>query len=219
MARRALPATASTLIALTAIATLTLTACGGGGDAKSADIKGADTGAATPTVSASAGSGQPDLSLPSDVHVEFDVTQPSDARHAAALSSAKNYILALKHGITAQDPKDPAYQLYSLGNATKYAQKQIQAWVDGEWTATGTDSYYKARTDNVGGSRGVLVTMCRDQSKSYGKNVKTNKIKYTKASLDDYQEFRLLMASPQDAQKIWKVLQIEVQGRVKECQR
>ncbi|MFF9125796.1 hypothetical protein ACF09J_21235 [Streptomyces sp. NPDC014889] len=216
MTRRALPTTAA---ALTAVAALTLTACGGGGDAKSDDIKGADTATATPTVSASSGSGQPDMNLPSDLQVQFDVTRSSDTRHAAALDSAKNYILALNHGITAQDPDDPAYQFYSLGNATKYARNQIQAWVKDEWTATGTDSYYKARTDDVGTSRGVLVTMCRDQSKFYGKNVKTQKIRYTKESLDSYQEFRLFMKPPQGSEKIWKVLQIEVQGRVKECQR
>ncbi|MFJ1650450.1 hypothetical protein ACIOC2_03350 [Streptomyces sp. NPDC088337] len=214
--RRALPTTAATL---TALATLTLTACGGGGDGKSGDIKGADT--ATPTVSApsAADTQRPDMSLPSDLQVQFDVTRPSDTRHAAALDSAKNYILALNHGITAQDPDDPAYQFYSLGNATKYARGQIQGWVEDDWTATGTDSYYEVRTDDVASSLGVLVRMCRDQSKFYGKNVKTQKIRYTKESLDSYQEFRLLMKPPQGSEKVWKVLQIEVQGRVKECRR
>ncbi|MFC4465016.1 hypothetical protein ACFPH6_10745 [Streptomyces xiangluensis] len=159
------------------------------------------------------------MSLPSDLRVEFDGMPPSDDRHSAAFDNAKNYILALNHGITAQDPKDPAYQFYSLGNATKYAQTQIQAWVDDEWTATGTDSYYNPQTDDVATSGGVLVTMCRDQSKFFGKNVKTEKIRYTKPSLNDYQEFRLLMKPPQGSQKVWKVLQIEVEGRVKECQR
>ncbi|MFF8940761.1 hypothetical protein ACF1A5_00515 [Streptomyces sp. NPDC014864] len=218
MARRALTAAA---IAFTATATLLLTACGGSGTGKPDDIKGADTGAGSPSASATAasGSGRPDVSLPRDLRVTFDVTQPSDADHAAALENAKNYVLALNHGITAQDPEDPAYQFYSLGNATKYAKKQIQAWVNDEWTATGTDSYYRARTDDVGSTGGVLVTMCRDQSKFYGKNVKTKKVKYTEPSLDDYQQFRLLMAAPKGAQKTWKVLQIEVQGRVKECRR
>ncbi|WP_405768971.1 hypothetical protein [Streptomyces sp. NBC_01538] len=219
MARRALSVT---VVTFTATAALLLAGCGGGGDDSSPDdIKGADSGASSPSTSASvpASAGQPDLSLPSDLKVQFDVTAPSDAKHAAALDNAKNYILALNHGITAQDAEDPAYLFYSLGNATKYAKEQIQAYLDGDWTATGTDSYYKTRTDAVGTSDGVLVTMCRDQSKFYGKNVKTNKIKYTKPSLDDYQEFRLLMKPPQASQKIWKVLQIEVQGRVKECQR
>ncbi|MDT9700849.1 hypothetical protein [Streptomyces sp. P17] len=213
MARRALTTTATTLAAA-----LLLGACGGGGDSPD-DIKGADKGSGSPSATAAADDAGPDLSLPSDLKVEFDGTKPSDAQHAAALENAENYILALNHGITAQDPKDPAYQFYSLGSAAKYAQTQIQAYVDGEWTATGTDSYYQAKTDDVASSGGVLVTMCRDQGKFYGKNVKTEKVKYTKPSLNDYQEFRLLMKPPQGDQKIWKVLQIEVQGRVQECKR
>ena len=216
MARRALTTTAA---AFATTAALLLTACGGGDDSSSDDIKGADTGTDSTSASPSADSGRPDVSLPSDLKVEFDVTKPSDSRHAAALDSAKSYILALDHGITAQDPEDPAYKFYSLGSATKYAKSQIQAWVDDDWTATGSESYYRGRTDDVGTSKGVLVTMCRDQSKFYGKNVKTKKIRYTKESLNDFQEFRLLMKPPQDSQKVWKVLQIEVQGRVEDCRR
>ncbi|MFF7310320.1 hypothetical protein [Streptomyces sp. NPDC008137] len=216
MARRALTTTVATL---SATAVLLLTACGGGEGTQSDDIKGAGTGANSPSASPSAASGRPDVSLPSDLKVEFDITKPSDTRHAAALDSAEKYILALNHGITAQDPDDPAYQFYSLGNATKYAKSQIQAWVGDDWTATGTDSYYQGRTDDVGKSDGVLVTMCRDQGKFYGKNVETKKIRYTKQSLNDFQEFRLLMKPPQESQKVWKVLQIEVQGRVEDCRR
>ncbi|NUP20479.1 MAG: hypothetical protein HOZ81_31235 [Streptomyces sp.] len=216
MARRALPTTTA---AFATTAALLLTACGGSDNSSPGDIKGADTGSNSPSASAAADSDRPDVSLPSDLKVDFDMTDPSDTKHAAALDNAKNYILALNHGITAQDPKDPAYQFYSLGNATKYARTQIQAWVDDEWTATGTDSYYRAQTDDVGSSGGVLVTMCRDQSKFYGKNVKTQKIKYTDPSLNDYQEFRLLMKPPQGSQKIWKVLQIEVEGKVEKCRR
>ncbi|MFH9003631.1 hypothetical protein ACH4E5_10365 [Streptomyces afghaniensis] len=216
MARRALTTTAAVF---TATAALLLSGCGGGNDKSPDDIKGADTDAGSPSASASAVAGRPDVSLPSDLEVEFDITKPSDTRHAAALDSAENYILALSHGITAQDPEDPAYKFYSLGNATKYAKSQIQAWVDDDWTATGTDSYYQGKTDDVGTSKGVLVTMCRDQGKFYGKNVKTKKIRYTKPSLSDFQEFRLLMKPPQGSQKVWKVLQIEVEGRVEGCRR
>lgn len=216
MARRALTTTAAVL---TTTAALLLSGCGGGDDKSPDDIKGADAGAGSPSPSASAASGRPDVSLPSDLEVQFDITKPSDTRHAAALDSAENYILALNHGIAAQDAEDPAYKFYSLGNATKYAKSQIQAWVDDGWTATGTDSYYQGKTDDVGTSKGVLVTMCRDQGKFYGKNVKTKKIRYTKPSLDDFQEFRLLMKPPQGSQQVWKVLQIEVQGRVEDCRR
>ncbi|WP_329471906.1 hypothetical protein OIE75_21985 [Streptomyces sp. NBC_01723] len=211
----------TTAAAFTATAALLLTACGGGEEPSPEDIKGAGGGSPSASASASGGADvkRPDVSLPSDLKVDFDLAQPSEDSHAAALDNAKNYILALNHGITAQAPEDPAYRFYSLGNAAKYARTQIQAWVDDEWTATGTDSYYKSRTDDVGESGGVLVTMCRDQSKFFGKNVKTEKVKHTEPSLNDYQEFRLLMKPPQASQKIWKVLQVEVEGRVKECRR
>ncbi|MFM9662846.1 hypothetical protein ACKI2B_46180, partial [Streptomyces scabiei] len=58
----------------------------------------------------STAAGQPDLSLPSDLKVQFDVTPPADDQHTAALDNAKNYILALNHGISAQDADDPAYE-------------------------------------------------------------------------------------------------------------
>ncbi|MFG2649816.1 hypothetical protein [Streptomyces sp. NPDC048436] len=204
---------------LVASATLLLTACGSGGSDDSSDkIEGAGQGSSKPSPSASANGGTPDLALPKDLKVEFGSSKPSDPRDAAAQENAENYIRALNHGITAQDPEDPAYQFYGLGNAARYAREQIKSWVDDKWTATGTDSYYRAKTDKVG-TAGVLVTMCRDQSKFYGKNVDTEKIRYTKPSLDDYQEFRLLMKQPKGEQKIWKVLQIEVEGRVKECRR
>ena len=211
----------TTAAAFTATAALLLTACGGGEESSPEDIKGAEGGSPSASAPASGGADvkRPDVSLPSDLKVDFDLAQPSEDGHAAALDNAKNYILALNHGITAQDPEDPAYSFYSLGNAAKYARTQIQAWVDDKWTATGTDSYYKSRTDDVGDSGGVLVTMCRDQSKFFGKNVETEKVKHTEPSLNDYQEFRLLMKPPQASQKIWKVLQIEVEGRVKECRR
>jgi hypothetical protein len=205
-------------VAFTATATLLLTACGGGGDDSSKGIKGADTGSGTPSASASkADSDAPDLSLPDDLHLVFDFAKPSDSQHAAALDTATDYIRALKHGIVKQNPDDPAYQYYSVGAAAKYAKSQIQAWVDGGWTPTGTDKYYDAETAKVG-STGVLVTFCRNQAKSFSKKIKTGKTHYTKESLDSYQKFSILMRPLSDSAQAWKAQQVEVQGRVKECQ-
>ncbi|WP_369248433.1 hypothetical protein [Streptomyces sp. R41] len=214
MARRTL----TTAAAFAATATLLLTACGGSNDDSSDGIKGADTGSSSPSASTSkANSDAPDLSLPGDLHLVFDFAKPSDSKHAAALDTATNYIRALKHGIVKQNPDDPAYQYYSVGGAAKYAKSQIQAWVDGGWTATGTDKYFNADTANVG-STGVLVTFCRNQAKSYSKKIKTGKTHYTKESLDSYQKFTILMRPSPGSTQSWKAQQIEVQGRVKECQ-
>ncbi|MFD9191405.1 hypothetical protein ACFWCA_24635 [Streptomyces phaeochromogenes] len=213
--------TVITAAALAASAALLLTACGGGDDSSSDDIKGADKGSSSPSASASgtASGNSPDLSLPKDFELVFDFDKPSDAKHAAALTDAQNYIRALKHGIAQQDPDDPAYQFYSGAQATQYAKSQIEAWVKGSWTITGTDKYYDDNVTTLSDGKGVLVTFCRNQAKSYSKEIKTKKILRTEENLDSYQTFRLLMIPPSSSSKVWKTGNIEVIGKAKECRR
>ncbi|MFC9504954.1 hypothetical protein [Streptomyces sp. NPDC057002] len=219
MARRALTTTAA-VFATTAA--LLLTACGGGGDS-SDDIEGADKGASSPSASASGSTptdvDRPDVSLPKDLDLAFDFEKPSDQDSAAALEDAANYIRALNHGITKQDPADPAFQFYSSGQAAQYANSQIKEYVDGGWTLTGKDRYYQAETNPVDESekvKTVNVTFCEDQSKVYGKEVKSEKIHRTKESLDSYQKFTILMASVQ-GKPVWRAQQVTVEGKAEEC--
>ncbi|MFE9704666.1 hypothetical protein [Streptomyces sp. NPDC005930] len=219
MARSALTMTAATFAATAA---LLLTACGGGDeDASPDDIKGAGTSSSSPSASASgpADVDRPDVSLPSDLKLAFDFERPSDADAAAALEDAANYVRALNHGITEQDVKDPAYGFYSAAGAARYAASQIQEYVDGGWTLTGEDRYYQATTSPVGEgekSKSVLVTFCEDQSKAYGKEVKTGKVHRTAESPASYQKFSLLMA-PQQHSPVWRAQQITVEGKAEEC--
>jgi hypothetical protein len=206
-------------VAFTATATLLLTACGGGGDDSSSDkIKGADTGTSSPSASAPAGGDGPDVSLPKDLNLVFDFSKPSDAKQAAALADAENYIRALNHGIVQQDPNDPAYQYYSDSQAAQYAKSQIQTWVKGNWTPTGTDKYYGANVTTLSGGKRVLATFCENQAKFYSKEIKTGKILYTEENLDSFQKFSLLMYPPSGSSKAWKARVIEVAGKAKECQ-
>ena len=103
--------------------------------------------------------------LPKDFKLVFDFDKPSDAKHAAALADAQNYIRALDHGIAEQDPNDPAYQFYSAAQAAQYAKSQIEAWVKGKWTVTGTDRYYDEEVTTLNDGKGVLVAFCRNQAK------------------------------------------------------
>jgi hypothetical protein len=218
VARRIAPIAAT----FAATAALLITACGGGDDSSSTDdIKGADTGSSSPSASASesADTDRPDVSLPKDFKLVFDFDKPSDAKHAAALADAQNYIRALKHGIAKQDPNDPAYQFYSAAQAAQYAKSQIEEYVKGGWTVNGTDRYYDEDTTTLNDGKGVLVTFCRNQAKFYGKEIKTGKILYTEESLNSYQTFRLLMVPPSGSSEVWKTGNIEVIGKAKECQR
>ncbi|MGW6026426.1 hypothetical protein [Streptomyces sp. NPDC055099] len=212
MARRSMPA----LAALAATTTLLLTACGGGGSEGSSDeIEGAGKGSSKP--SASAPTDAPDVSVPKDLKLVFDFSRPSDPKQAKAVDNAENYIRALKHGIVQQDVNDPAYRYYSAAQAARYAKTQIKAWVDGGWVPTGTDRYFKSEATELGGGKAVLVTFCRNQAKSFSKDIKGGKIHYGKESLDSYQKFSVLMSPPSGSDKIWKAQKTEVQGRVKEC--
>jgi hypothetical protein len=217
VARRALTTTAA---AFAATAALLLTACGGGGEDKSSDdIKGADSGTRSPSASASgsAGADRPDVSVPKDLKLVFDFDQPSDAKHAAALADAENYIRALKHGIAKQDPNDPAYQFYSGAQAEQYAKSQIESWVKGGWTVTGTDRYYDEDIATLSDGKGVLVSFCRNQAKFYGKEIKTEKVLRTKESLDSYQAWKVLMVPPAGSSQAWKAGNVEVIGKAEEC--
>ncbi|WP_405671009.1 hypothetical protein [Streptomyces sp. NBC_01530] len=217
MTRRTLTTAAASL---TAAAALLLTACGGSDKSSSGDIKGADTGAGSPSASASTSdAGAPDVSVPSDFHFVFDFEVPSDTKEASALSDAENYIRALKHGISKQDPNDPAYQYYSKGQAAQYAKSQIQAWVKGHWTVTGTDKYYAAGVTTLSGGKRELVTFCRNQGKSYSKEIKSGKILYTAVNADSYVKYQLLMRPPTGSSKAWKASVVEVKGKAKECQK
>ncbi|MEU0999324.1 hypothetical protein [Streptomyces tibetensis] len=217
MARRALTTTAA---AFAATAALLLTACGGSGDDTSSDdIKGAGDGSSRPSASASgpADSDRPDVSVPKDLKLVFDFDKPSDAKQAAALSDAENYVRALKHGIAAQDPDDPAYRFYSGAQATQYAKSQIEAWVKGGWTVYGTDKYYDEDVAAVSDGKGVVVSFCRNQAEFYGKEIKTDKVIRTEESLDSYQRWRMLMVPPAGSSGVWKAGTVEVMGKAKDC--
>ncbi|EFL34123.1 conserved hypothetical protein [Streptomyces viridochromogenes DSM 40736] len=157
--------------------------------------------------------------MPNDLDLVFDFEKPSDQDSAAALDDAANYIRALSHGITKQDPEDPAFQFYSSGQASQYAHSQIKEYVDGGWTLTGKDRYYRAETSKGDESekvKTVSVTFCEDQSRVYGKEVKTQKIHRTKESLASYQKFTLLMASVK-GEPVWRAQQVTVEGKAEAC--
>ncbi|MEU0384455.1 hypothetical protein [Streptomyces chartreusis] len=216
MARRALKTTAATL---TATAALLLTACGGGGDDSSDDVKGASSPSASASGSAAKDVGRPDVGLPKDLDLVFDFEKPSDQDSAAALDDAANYIRALNHGITKQDPADPAFQFYSSGQAAQYAHSQIKGYVDGGWTLTGKDRYYQAETspgDESEKVKTVSVSFCEDQSKVYGKEVESEKVHRTKESLASFQKFTILMTSVK-GNPVWRAQQVTVEGKAEEC--
>jgi hypothetical protein len=220
--RRSLPVAAASM----ATAALLLTACGSGDD-KSGDndkIAGAGQAAETPKESASA-SGAPagakpdgvDVSLPSDMDLVFDWDKPKDKNEAAAMEDAANYLRAIYRGVDKRTAKDAAVTAYATGDGLHYAQVQINEWIKGGWTATGTLRHYDATTRSAPNGRSVEVAFCADSGKFYGKEIKTTKILTTKPSIEDFDYFKIVMVKFPTGTDLWQASKVFVETKAEQC--
>jgi hypothetical protein len=220
--RRPLPVA----VALTVTAALLLTACGSGDD-KSSDndkIAGADQGAETPKESASP-SGAPaedkpdgvDVSLPKDMNLVFDWDKPEDKNEAAAMDDAANFLRAIYRGVGKRTTKDAAVTAYATGEGLHYAQVQINEWIKGGWTATGTRRHYEATTRSAPNGKSVEVAFCADTGKFYGKEVKTGKVLKTEPSLKDFGYYKVVMVKFPTGDGLWQASKVFVETSAERC--
>ncbi|WP_407561284.1 hypothetical protein [Streptomyces sp. 184] len=215
--------TALTAAALATAAALTLTACGdsdSGDNGGSEKIEGAkDTASdepSSPAAEEETPEGAPDVSLPQDIKLVFDWEEPSKPDHAAAQRDAENYVRSIYRGVAEQEPKDPAAQFYSRDQALTYAQDQVQAYVDGGLTATGTERYYQAEVRTYG--RSVGISFCVDQSKIYGKKVETGEVLRTEESSASYLFYQVSMGKYPGRDDVWQATSIDVEGEAAQCE-
>ncbi|MET9747014.1 MULTISPECIES: hypothetical protein [Streptomyces] len=223
MKRRSLPVAA----ALVASAALLLTACGGGDD-KSSDndkIAGADQSTETPKESATPSTAPAedkpdgvDLSLPKDMNLVFDWKKPEDKNEAAAMDDTANFFRAIYRGVDKRTAKDAAVAAYSTGGGLKYAQTQIDAWIEGGWTATGTLRHYDVTTRSADNGTSVEVAFCADSSKFYGKEIKTNKVLTTEPSIKDFDYYKIIMTKYPTADDLWQASKVFVETKAEKCQ-
>lgn len=223
MKRRSLPVAA----ALAASAALLLTACGGGDDTSSDNdkIAGADQGTETPKESAKP-SGAPaadnsdgvDLSLPKDMNLVFDWDKPKDKSEAAAMEDAANYLRAIYRGVDRRTSKDAAVAAYATGEGIHYAETQINEWIKGGWTGTGTRRHYDATTRSAPNGNSVEVAFCADTGKFHGKEVKTGKVLKSKPSLKDFNYYKVIMVKHPAGEGLWQASKVFVETEAKKCQ-
>jgi hypothetical protein len=221
--RRTLPAAA----ALAATAALLLTACGGGDDKSSNNdkIAGAGQGSETPKASAQS-SGAPaedkpdgvDLSLPKDVNLVFDWDKPKNKNEAAAMDDAANFLRAIYQGVDKRTAKDAALTAYATGDGLHYAEVQINEWIKGGWTATGTRRHYNATTRSAPNGSSVEVAFCADTGKFYGKEIKTGKVLKTKPSIKDFDYYKIIMVKFPTDEALWQASKVFVETKAKQCQ-
>ncbi|MGW7275477.1 hypothetical protein ACWGH5_33760 [Streptomyces sp. NPDC054864] len=213
--------------ALAATAALLLTACGSGDDgAKDNDkIAGAGQGAEKPKKSAKP-SGAPaedkpdgvDLTLPKDMNLVFDWDKPQDKNEAAAMDDAANFLRAIYRGVDKRTTKDPAVTTYGTGRGLQYAQTQINEWIKGGWTGTGTRRHYQATTRSAPNGNSVEVAFCADAGKFYGKEIKTGKVLKTKSSLKDFGYYKIVMTKFPSEKGLWQASRVFVETKAEKCQ-
>ncbi|WP_328873125.1 hypothetical protein OHT76_25160 [Streptomyces sp. NBC_00287] len=223
MKRRSLPVAA----ALAATAALLLTACGSEDD-KSSDndkIAGADQGAETPKEStepsAAPAEDKPDgvdVSLPKDMNLVFDWEKPGDENEAAAMEDAANFFRAIYRGVDKQTTKDAAVAAYATADGLHYANTQINAWIEGGWTATGTLRHYDATTRSASNGTSVEVAFCADAGKFYGKEIKTKKVLKTEPSIEDFDYYKIIMVKYPTGEDLWQASKVYVETKAEKCQ-
>jgi hypothetical protein len=124
---------------------------------------------------------------------------------------------SIAKGVVEQNPDDPTYQGLSTGQAWDYAREQIQEWVDGGWTKTGTDRYYDASIDHAGDVIGLQF--CRDNSEMHGRDVETGEIVPEEESGEFafYSHYSITMAPGPGVEGFWQATHVEVEGDAAQC--
>ncbi|MFF4253161.1 hypothetical protein ACFY1L_18335 [Streptomyces sp. NPDC001663] len=206
-------------VALTAVAALSLSACGSGDDSSKGNdkIAGADAGdadaSASPSSSA-ANANRPDMTLPSDVKETFEGWQTGDATKDAILADAGRAQTAVTYSVTQGDPESSALSFYQSGTALAGSRDWVKSIVDAGFTYSGSVRYYAAKI-SVFDKESAGVSYCSDESKAFNKNRKTKKVEKSRATNDSYVLYstRLMLNS----KGVWQTAKIESERGNKAC--
>lgn len=214
-------ATALTAATLATTAALVLTACGGSGSDGGDKIPGVPTATtpATPTNAASATptATGPDLTLPADLKLDFAWTAPSEHAKAVALADAANFVQSIAHGVVKRNANDPGLITYSRDAALAYGKFHVQNHLTHGWTLTGTDRYYRPQIRVAADGQTAEVAFCNDQTKMYGREVKTGKVLYTQPSDKDLSYYSIIMTKLPTGPELWQAKSIDVKGKATQC--
>jgi hypothetical protein len=206
-------AAAATLV--TAVGLL-LTGCGSSGDQSSGPIKGVQTAVPSPVAPPASSSVQrPKITLPSDLHLVFEGGKTGDAIKDAVLYDNEQFIEATHQAIMRSNPDDKAYQFYAEGPAGADTYKWIKTFVDAGMRSTGTARYYN-REVTIGSDGSATIGYCEDESKAYGKDLKSGKVEVTPVTKNSYMYYT--GSAKRNSKGIWVVEQMTSQRGAEKCQ-
>ncbi|TPQ20224.1 hypothetical protein [Streptomyces sporangiiformans] len=207
-------------IALTAVAALSLSACGSDDSSKKKDndkIAGADTGdekSASPSASASDSAKRPTIKLPSDLTMKFEGEKTGNSVKDAVLADSAERMRGVNAAIAGTDPKQEALGFYNSGKALEAALTWVGKFKDAKLGITGSIRYYN-RTVTLDGSKVASVVFCADESKGYAKNLKTGKPQVTTPSDEDFILYNTRLEKNRDG--VWQTTRIVSTAGAKQC--
>ncbi|CAM5586864.1 hypothetical protein [Streptomyces griseomycini] len=210
-----------TALALTATAALTLTACGSDDDSPSKDsdkIAGADTDSeksASPSPSASDSGGRPKITFPSDAKNVFEYEKTGDAAKDAALADSTLSVNSVDEAIFTGSTGNKALGFYNTGQALSAYITYVQKYIDDGETWVGETRYFNYKV-TLSGTKKAYVTYCSDESKSYIKNKKTEKVDRSPATANAYVLYNTSLTKNSDG--VWQTTDVVSNRGNKACQ-
>ncbi|MER8224070.1 hypothetical protein ABTZ58_26465 [Streptomyces sp. NPDC094143] len=99
------------------------------------------------------------------------------------MDDAAIFLRANYRGVDQRSVEDATVTTYAIGDGLHYADTQINAWIDGDWTATGTPRHYDATTRSAPNGKSVEVAFCAVSGKFFSKETKSKKTLKTEPSI------------------------------------
>lgn len=134
-----------------------------------------------------------------------------------ALTAAANFIQAMNHAVVKQTTEDPGLTTYAAGDALAFGRSYVQQYVSHSWTLTGADRFYGPKVEISSDKASGQVTFCENQSKVYGKEVKTGKVLTTQESDNSYVSYEIVLAKLPTQTEVWQAQSITVKEKASQC--
>ncbi|MEU9785416.1 hypothetical protein AB0H92_31400 [Streptomyces phaeochromogenes] len=171
------------------------------------NIEGADSGesnSASPSASAAAEKNAPAFDFPSDIKVTVERQPTGDATKDEILRDVAYASQAQLEAFTEGNGQTANMNRYFAANARTYWADRVTTLKKDGLTVTGDYRFFNFEVTDVTNDN-AAVRYCEDQSKAYGKEIKTDKVLRTQPSDKDFILYTLQAAK--DSAGDWQVTQ------------
>ncbi|MFJ3796501.1 hypothetical protein ACIPSJ_09440 [Streptomyces sp. NPDC090088] len=152
-------------------------------------IKGADSSesaSVSPSASASADKNAPGFDFPSDITVTVDRKATGDGVKDAVLRDLAYSAQARLEAFAKGNGQTANLNRYFAGYARTYWINRVAELKKEGLTVTGHYRYFDFEVTDIANGKTAAARYCEDQSKAYGKVIKTQKVQVTKPSDKDF---------------------------------